>query len=407
MKIKSGYRVNGGGCSKIRFIIACIFFTIACTLYPTPCLYCQTNPEVYFNSGIDKYVKGDYDGAIALFEQTLTEKPDHQKAKNFLVKVLIETTEKQILMSNFKTAKFYIDKASVIAPDNEKVNELQKVISGGYKKSKTVIYRETTAPVIKKSEPKKTVVVKQEEVKKEEAIPFEHKDDKSRSYILFSIISVVIILILVFVWMRKKASENAKKVEELKKQIRLEEEKKYKQELEKIKKLGEDKLKNAMERAESIKIRLAEKKAISKEDAEKAQKQLDASVESGKFLEIVSDNLENEEYSKQIIQKMTLSIRTIMNVNKKSAMENIIRLSKSENPRLRYDCVKIIENILTDETFKILLGLLADDDYEVKRASILAVNNVIKSAPFEISADSISAAKNRLMKEKIKNGWII
>ncbi|MDO8735308.1 MAG: tetratricopeptide repeat protein, partial [Elusimicrobiota bacterium] len=92
------------------------------------CLYSQTNPEMYFNSGIDKYVKGDYDGAVALFEQTLSESPSHQKAKNFLVKVLIEATEKQIMVSNFQKAKVYADRAKIIAPDDEKVNELQKVI---------------------------------------------------------------------------------------------------------------------------------------------------------------------------------------------------------------------------------------------------------------------------------------
>ena len=100
----------------------CITFNFLLSI----CLYSQTNPEVYFNSGIDKYVKGDYDGAVALFEQTLIESPSHQKAKNFLVKVLIEATEKQIMMSNFQKAKVYIDRAKISLPTMKKLTSCKK-----------------------------------------------------------------------------------------------------------------------------------------------------------------------------------------------------------------------------------------------------------------------------------------
>ena len=384
-----------------------LLLSAICYLLSATCLFSQTNPEVYFNSGIDKYVKGDYDGAIALFEQTLLEKPDHQKAKNFLAKVLIEATEKQIMVSNFQKAKIYIDRAKIIVPDDEKVNELQKIISGAPKKEvqkqKAVIISEPKIVAVKKTEPKKSIDESSVAIITS-VVPFEPKDKSSWTYILFFIVFVIVVLIFVFLWIKKKNVENAKKTEELKKQIRLEEEKKYEKEFEKIK-LEKEKIRKEL--TENIKIQIAEKKAITKKDAEKAQQQLASAIEEDKLLDTITDNMKSDEYSKEIIKKMTLSIRTIMNVNKNDALNNIKRLSKNENARLRYDCVKIIENVLTSETLKILMDMLDDSDCEVKRAAIMLLSNINKLHLPEIPLNMLSEVQKRLAEEKLKNGWII
>ncbi|MFA5780407.1 MAG: hypothetical protein WC947_09765 [Elusimicrobiota bacterium] len=415
MKIKSTEKFKNY--ERLRKISIFVIFLNLCNLFN--CLYSQTNPEVYFNSGIDKYVKGDYDGAVALFEQTLSGKPDHQKAKNFLVKVLIEATEKQIMMSNFQKAKVYVDRAKIIVPDNEKVNELQKVISGRYEKSskdfskkeiqkqRSVVTDEPKVVAVKKTEPKKSIDESSIAVIAA-AVPFEPKDKSNRSYILFFIVFVIVVLIFVFLWMRKKALKNAGKVEELKKQIRMEEEKKYKQELEKIKlefHFVQEKTKKEL--AENIKIQIAEKKAITKKDAEAAQVKFDSSADEEKILCDAKERMKSDEYSKEIIKKMTLSIRTIMNVNKDDALNNIKRLSKNENARLRYDCVKIIENVLTPETLKILIDMLNDSDCEVKRAVIMLISNISKLHLPEIPMNILIDMQKRLAEEKLKNGWII
>ena len=393
-----------------------LIFGIFLNLYNlSNCLYSQTNPEVYFNSGIDKYVKGDYDGAISLFEQTLSEKPDHQKAKSFLVKVLIEATEKQIMMSNFKTAKGYIDRAKIIAPDDEKVNELQKIISGGYKKSpkdfskkevqkqKPVASAKPKPSPIKKTEPKKSVDALPVVIK-EPALSSEYENKSGWIFILLPAVFVIIIFALIFLWIKKKNVGNAKKMEELKKQIRLEEEKKYEKEFEKIK-LEKEKIRKEL--TENIKIQIAEKKAINKKDAERAHQQLASAIEEDKLLDTITDSMKGAEYSKEIIQKMTLSIKTIMHLNKNDAVNNIKRLSRSENARIRYDCVKIIENIVTPETLEILIKMLDDSDREVKRAVIMLMNNVCKSPLPKIPSDMLADIKKRLTEEKLKNGWII
>lgn len=415
---KTGRRVEGRGVEG-RGQILLLFLSTFLPFYLSNCLYSQTNPEMYFNSGIDKYVKGDYDGAVALFEQMLSEKPSHQKAKNFLVKVLIEATEKQIMVSNFQKAKVYADRAKIIAPDDEKVNELQKVISGRYEKfskdfskkeiqkQKAVVTAEPKIVTVKKTEPKKNADITQV-AGQESAAPVEPKDKSNLSYILFLIVFIIVILIFIFLWMRKKAVENAGKVEELKKRIRLEEEKKYKQELEKIKlefHFVQEKIKKEL--AENIKIQIAEKKAITKKDAEVAHEKFDLAKDEEKILHNAKEKMKSDEYSKEIIKKMTLSIRTIMNVNKNDALNNIKRLSKSENTRLRYDCVKIIENILTPETLKILVDMLDDSDCEVKRAAIMLLSNINKLHLPEIPLNMLSEVQKRLTEEKLKNGWII
>jgi len=386
---------------KISILVIFLNFCNLCNFFN--CLYCQqSDPEVYFNSGIDKYVKGDYDNAIALFEQTLSENPNHQKAKNFLIKVLIEATEKQIMVSNFSKAKVYIDRAKIIAPDSEKVGELQKVVSGGYIKKevqKPVITAVVKPLSVKKTDPKKSVDMPPVAAIVSD-VSAEYEDKGGWIFILASVIFIVIVFSLVFFWMKNKNIKDAKKLEELKKQIRLEEEKKYRGELEKIKLEGAGIKK---ELAENIKIQIAEKQAIIKKDADAAQQKLDSSMEEEKILQ----NNKNENYSKEIIQKMTISIKTIMNVNKEDALNNIKRLSKNENSRLRYDCVKIIENILTPETLKILLDMLDDSDFEVKRAVIMLISNINKLHLPEIPMNMRVNMQKRLSEEKLKNGWII
>lgn len=380
---------------------------LICSLQFAVCnyVYCQqSDPDVYFNSAIDKYVKGDYDGAIALFEQTLLEKSDHQKAKIFFIKVLINASEKQILMSNFPKAKIYIDKAKIIAPDNEKVNELQKIISGGYVKKEEQKQKIVVAPQPKSSPVRKIQTEKSVEempvVVSEPDIVSKSEDKNGWNFILFSALPVIIIFILVFLGIKKKNIENAKRMEELKKRICLEEEKKYKKEFEKIK-LEKEKLEKEI--AEKLKIDIAEKKTITKKNADDARQKFDSSVEEERILQ----NIRNEDYSREIIQKMTISIKTIMNVNKDDALNNIKRLSESENARLRYDCVKIIENILTSETLEILIKMLDDSDYEVKKAVITLANDIFKSPLPKVPPDVLARIKKRLTEEKLKNGWII
>ena len=132
-----------------------------------------------------------------------------------------------------------------------------------------------------------------------------------------------------------------------------------------------------------------------------------SAIEEDKLLDTITDNMKSDEYSKEIIKKMTLSIRTIMNVNKNDALNNIKRLSKNENARLRYDCVKIIENVLTPETLKILIDMLDDSDCEVKRAAIMLLSNINKLHLPEIPLNMLSEVQKRLAEEKLKNGWVI
>ncbi|MEW6556914.1 MAG: hypothetical protein AB1349_06125 [Elusimicrobiota bacterium] len=391
------------------YVIKWFVFTIHLFTYPLiHCLYCQVDPEVYFNSGIDKYVKGNYDDAIALFEQTLTLKPDHQKAKSFLVNVLTEATEKQIMLSNYQKAKEYIKKAKDISPDNPKVVELEKIVEG------TTIKIPQKPIETKKTAEQKPSFIKPV-IKKYEALNIIHKVEEPVSvkpstgipYKYFLAVSIILIIGLIIV-VKKKINANTKKFRELEIKIRADAEKKFKQELEQMKKTEEEALqKLKIEVTEKLKLQLAEKKAIAEMEQEKIVKQFEATLDEEKVLDTITDLLKKNDYSKRIIQSMTVSIRTMLYANKKLGLENILRLSKNDNPRLRYDCIKIIENVLTKETFSILLEMLNDTDYEVKRTAIGSVNNICKAHPAEIPSEMLSKAQKQLTEQKIKNGWII
>lgn len=400
-------------------------------------LYCAVDPEIYFNSGIDKYVKGDYDGAIALFEQTLTENPSHAKAGKFLKKVLVEGAEKQIMESNSQKAKKYIERAKELFPDDVKVNELQKIINGlpagprrplpaeeeTDKPASPKIQRRAPVPeTVKKpaaeknvsrsagknTEKQKTAAEKTETPAIDDNTLPEQSNHTAEHFIIYFLVLCLVLVVsafLFFIWIRKKSIAG---IEKIKKDIRIEEETKFKRETEKIKNAhaaAELKMKKEMD--ERTKVLVTEKNAATEKAGQEALRQFESTIEEDKTLDEISNELKKEEYSKQIVQKMTSSIKTIMSVNRKEAINSILRLAKSPQPRLRYDCVKIIDGILNAETFEILLGLLGDDDAEVKKAAIVLVNNVCKLSPAAIPSNIILKAREMLNKEKLRNGWVI
>ncbi|MDD5687881.1 MAG: hypothetical protein PHE88_08630 [Elusimicrobia bacterium] len=413
--INRKYRIKG-----VKWALMLFLLTTSYLLLPTPC-FSQVNPEVYFNSAIDKYIKGDYDSAIELFEKLLAENPQHQKSKEFLIKVLIEAAEKQVMLSNYTKAKTYIEKAKTIAPDNAKINELQNIIMGTpIKKEKEVIQQSAQTikePEIKMGKPKSTEkkIEKPQVTEKIKTPVFDEfsKQEKlqPKSYkeiflvIGISLIVIILLCLVFYVWIKKKTIDNYKRMEELKNQIRAEAEKKFGQELEKIKKAEEERLKKEI--SEKLKLQIADKKAVNEKDGEIARRQFEATIEESKLLDTISDNIKREEYSEQVTKKMIDSLKTIILVNKSVALENILRLSKSNQVRLRYDCVKIIDSILIADTFKILFDMLGDSDNNVKKAVIISLNNICKVHPSEIPSDMISKAQHQITEEKIKNGWII
>ncbi|OGS43095.1 MAG: hypothetical protein A2539_09415 [Elusimicrobia bacterium RIFOXYD2_FULL_34_15] len=418
-------RFSGGHRLKLFLLILSICYLFPVTRYSLPdtYLYSQTNPDIYFNSAIDKYVKGDYEGAIELFEKILSQNPQNQKVENFLVRVLIEAAEKQVLVSNYHKAKIYIEKAKVVSPEDTKVNELLKVISGGPTKKEPVInenrtVQETTqkresvkknvnsVPMGKKINPtNKEDIVEKPKIAENfiESVKNEKVEDNYKMYFIILIIFVVIIagLFIVFYY---RTVKNLKKMEKMKNNLQIEERNKLRQSA-KIKIIDEERQKGEVESI--LKIQTLEKKLVTESDSKNAQQKFEETIQENIILDDIANAVKKEEYSRQIIQKMIISIKTIMNINKTAALENILNLSKSDQSRLRYDCVKVIENILTVDTFKILLSLLNDKDVEVKKTAIIAINNICKLQPPDIPSEVISNAKKVIQEEKIRNGWII
>ena len=415
---------------RLKFFILSVY-VIFVFLFQSYCfgqVDSKVNPDVYFNSAIDKYIKGDYDGSIELLENVLSQNIQNQKAKEFLVKILVEATEKQIMLSNYTKAKKYLEKAKIISPEDTKINELVRLTSdksADKPAEKEVLHGNQIIKETKKEKDiiKKVAVVKQNpksehiqqinrfdnfKVTKETA-DNEKEINNFRKYFIISIVFFVIIIIAFAVFYIRAI----KKIKKFKKNANF-----YVEERNKLKQLAEVKKNEEKKRNDEIEsmviIQDLEKRLVTENESNIAQQKFDESIKEDKILDEITSIVEKDDYSKQIVQKMIISIKTIMNIDKTIALGKISNLSKNERPRLRCDSIKIIENILTKETFKILLDLINDRDYEVKKMAIIAVNNICKSfssaqsdEKAEIPADMISMAKKILQQEKTRNGWII
>lgn len=83
--------------------------------------------EVYFDRGVQKYLKGDLDGFIADLEKALEFDPQYKKAKTFLVKILVERGSELYLRKDFKKALPYLERAHNLDPDNKEVAHMYKL----------------------------------------------------------------------------------------------------------------------------------------------------------------------------------------------------------------------------------------------------------------------------------------
>ncbi len=80
--------------------------------------------EIFFDRGIQKYLKGDVDGFIVDLEKALEFNPDYKKAKTFLVKVLVEKGSQLYLEKQFEKALPLLEEANGFLPDNEELKQM-------------------------------------------------------------------------------------------------------------------------------------------------------------------------------------------------------------------------------------------------------------------------------------------
>jgi len=110
--------------SRIVFLTLFTFFTV----FTVSCYAENEKAESYFTDGVQKYIKGDIDGAIFDIENSLKLDKENKKYSSFLVKMLVEKGSEYYLQKKLKEALPYFEKAKKISPDNEKVKEMYDVI---------------------------------------------------------------------------------------------------------------------------------------------------------------------------------------------------------------------------------------------------------------------------------------
>src|SRR3989339_1415665 len=84
--------------------------------------------EKYFESGLQKYIKGDAVASIKELEDAVRYDKGNSKYKNFLVKVLVEKGSEFYLQKKTREAYPYFEKAKQYDPENKKVNDMYSAL---------------------------------------------------------------------------------------------------------------------------------------------------------------------------------------------------------------------------------------------------------------------------------------
>lgn len=118
-----------------------LLFSISST-----CFSQDPTAEIYFKSGIQKYLKGDTEKAIADLEVAFNLDPENEKIKAILVKTLIERGTELYLRKYWREALPYLKRAKFISPENEEVKRMYDLAKKQITSYRTALPAETVTP---------------------------------------------------------------------------------------------------------------------------------------------------------------------------------------------------------------------------------------------------------------------
>ncbi|MCK4824854.1 HEAT repeat domain-containing protein, partial [bacterium] len=105
-------------------ILLCSLLFVFCANF-TPCWAAKGGAsDIYFSAGVQKYLKGNLDGAIKDLEDAYNFDKNNKKVQAFLTKVLVGKGTEYYLKKDYTRALPYLRRAHELAPDNEKVKEM-------------------------------------------------------------------------------------------------------------------------------------------------------------------------------------------------------------------------------------------------------------------------------------------
>jgi len=80
--------------------------------------------DMYFSNGVQKYLKGDMDGAIQDLDVAMSMDKGNPKTKAFLVKILVEKGTEFYLRKDYNNALPYLTRAHELVPEDNKVAQM-------------------------------------------------------------------------------------------------------------------------------------------------------------------------------------------------------------------------------------------------------------------------------------------
>ncbi|MFH1823803.1 MAG: HEAT repeat domain-containing protein [Candidatus Firestonebacteria bacterium] len=403
------------------FLTLFISFTVSCSA--------DERAQNYFTDGVQKYIKGDVDRAIFDIENSLKLDKENKKYISFLVKMLVEKGSEYYLQRKLNEAFPYFEKASKLSPEDKKVKEMHNII---YKE----LFPTAEIQPIQKTEPSyeemaklfaefqkqqqkliSTVLGPTEKtlesiiskvgderreflkaiVKRDEDIKQAFKENQkiiSKNFSITILIFIIGIIFVVIVFSYVSARLSARR-----EGILLQHQERIisnllQQNVGSTQLIGESssplELMEGSHPKDRVKgVEIIEAELVEETDADIAQKLLVP------FLEDNDDKV-----------KATAS-KALYKYNPNKALQILKEMSKNKNRVVRLNAAWGLGEIGSDLSAEILLNLINDVDYHVKRVVLKFLQKILKTNKDNLPVSLSARISKELTDVKIKEGWVM
>ncbi|OGF44321.1 MAG: hypothetical protein A2452_05875 [Candidatus Firestonebacteria bacterium RIFOXYC2_FULL_39_67] len=385
--------------------------------------------EKYFESGLQKYIKGDAVASIKELEDAVRYDKGNAKYKNFLVKVLVEKGSEFYLQKKTKEAFSCFEKARQYDPDNKKVNDmysvLKKELFPGTNTIENISPKENTEVLSKmlaefqktqqqlidksfgnKDQTLKGVLDKSSEERQQFLNYLMKRDDDiknvikdSQNVVTRNFNSAIIMFILGIIAVTAGLVYFSFKLSAKREASFLQHQEKILLSMVKNTEVNTNKMLSASSPFELIEgshpknrvkgVEIIEAELVDEVDYEVAQR-------------LLVPFLEDKDYKVR-----ANAAKTLYKYNHEKALEILKSMGKSKERFERLNAVFALGEIGDAETSKILLSLIEDNDYHVKRNVLKFLQRTIKTKKEIFQEELFEKISKKLTEIKIKEGWII
>ena len=385
--------------------------------------------EKYFEAGLQKYIKGDATASIKELEDALKFDKGNAKYKNFLVKVLVEKGSEYYLQKKTREAYPYFEKAKQYDPENKKVNDMYSALrkelfpdgnapentstkASNEEISKMLVeFQKAQQQLIDKSfgskdSTLKGVLDKSSEERQQFLNYLMKRDDdiktvikENQTVVTKNFNSAIIMLIVGILVVATGLVYFSFKLSAKREASFLKHQEKILLNMVQNTEVNTNRMLSASSPFELIEgshpknrvkgVEIIEAELVDEVDYEVAQRLLVPFLEDKDFK--VRGN----------------AAKTLYKYNHEKALEILESMGKSKDRFERLNAVFALGEISDVETSKILLTLIDDSDYHVKRNVLKFLQKTIKTKKELFEEELFVKISKKLTEIKIKEGWII